>query len=363
MENMNAKKQTVAWLLSDESFRAWLAGKASAEASSQWNDWLRQSPDHRLLRDEAKDLLGRVRFPALEAPNLDWQWEKLRRQLSTKTPTASIFASLVAAFADWQGRRRQWPRYALAMAAAVLMVVAAQYFHVFDRLKGAPEPIAFQTVSTQFGQRSTIDLPEGTRIILNANSILRFPDRAWENPELRFELEGEAYFEVSSRKEKPGHGFTVHTTDGAVRVTGTRFVVHERGPGTRVVVEEGEVEITVADTTAARPVPGAKVFLKPGNLLQFQKGDRHLSPQLVHVGPYITWWRDRLILEDTPFGQIVKRLEETYGIEVDVKDKVLLQQTLSGAIENRNLDVTTEALAKVLRVSVRRKGQVVIFGR
>ncbi|MGH7457451.1 MAG: DUF4974 domain-containing protein, partial [bacterium] len=75
-----------------------------------------------------------------------------------------------------------------------------------------------------------------------------------------------------------------------------------------------------------------------------------------------TWWRDHLILEDTPFEQVVHRLEETYGIEVKVKDKRLLRRTLSGSIENRDLEVIIEALAKALRVPVHREGQAVVFG-
>jgi ferric-dicitrate binding protein FerR (iron transport regulator) len=139
-------------------------------------------------------------------------------------------------------------------------------------------------------------------------------------------------------------------------------VVHQRDQGTRVVVEEGRVEIAVADTIVSSPAPATKIFLQPGNLLQFRKGSRNLSPQMVTMGLYTSWWRDHLILDDTPFEQILYRLEETYNIEVKIKNKHLLSRTLSGSIENRNLDVIVEALAKALQVPVRREGQVVTFG-
>jgi ferric-dicitrate binding protein FerR (iron transport regulator) len=129
-----------------------------------------------------------------------------------------------------------------------------------------------------------------------------------------------------------------------------------------VVVEEGGVEVAVADTISLSKIPVAEVQLRPGNMLQFRKGSRLLRPQLVNVSLYTTWWRDHLILEDTPFEQVIHRLEETYGIRIEVKDQSLLRRTLSGSIENRSLDVIVEALAKALRVPVRREGQVVIFG-
>ncbi len=69
-----------------------------------------------------------------------------------------------------------------------------------------------------------------------------------------------------------------------------------------------------------------------------------------------------MILEQTPFKEIVRRLEETYGVTVKVSDRRLLQRTLSGSIENQNLEIVTDALANALEVPVRRDGEVIIFG-
>jgi len=359
---MNDNKQTASWLLGDESFRAWLAGKAGAAESSQWNDWLHESPDHRLLYEEAKHLISRTRFRSLEPPHIDLQWEKLRLKLKpAKARPQSIFA-----LADWMDKlrlRQPWPRYALAMAAVVLIVASARYFHVFDFDKSMPN-ISLQTISTEFGQRSTIDLPEGTRITLNANSTLRYPTNLPALTDLRFELKGEAYFAVSTRTEKPGHHFIVHTADGAVQVTGTRFVVHERGMGTRVVVEEGGVEVFSDDNRNATP-DIARVSLKPGDLVHFNRGDKNLLPSRrsgIAVAPYTTWREKQLVFEKTPFREIVQRLQETYGVQITVKNERLLDRRLSGKIKNFNLVITTDALASALNVPVRRTEQMVVFG-
>jgi ferric-dicitrate binding protein FerR (iron transport regulator) len=244
--------------------------------------------------------------------------------------------------------------------AAVVLVIAAVWRYLPFQIHSPKQE--FQLASTGYGQRSRITLPDSTAIILNANSTLRYPTVWTATTPRQFELKGEAYFEVSSRPEGPQHDLVVHTADGAVQVIGTRFVVYDRGQGTRVVVEEGGVEVAVADTISLSNIPVAEVQLAPGSMLQFRKGSRLLHPQQVKVGLHTTWWRDHLILEDTPFEQVIHRLEETYGIEVRVKDKLLLRRTLSGSIENRDLDVIVEALAKALRVPVHQEGQVVIFG-
>jgi ferric-dicitrate binding protein FerR (iron transport regulator) len=68
-------------------------------------------------------------------------------------------------------------------------------------------------------------------------------------------------------------------------------------------------------------------------------------------------------LDGTPFVEVIRRLEETYGIRVEVQAENVLQRRLSGAVENRDLEVITEALAKALRLEVRRNGNVVTFSR
>ncbi len=251
-----------------------------------------------------------------------------------------------------------WIRFAAGAAAVLLVVVVLGRYFVWPEWSLDQQ---MQIASTAFGERNQLLLPDSTRIILNANSTLRYPAFWKETTPRQFDLRGEAYFEVASLPQGPQHDFFVHTRDGIVRVVGTHFVVHDRGQGTRVVVEEGGVEVAVADTSSS--AAAAKVLLTSGNLVHFHKGARTLIPSVVNVGPYMYWWHDQLILQDTPFQQVLYRLEETYGIQTEVKDEHLLKRTLSGAIENGGLEVITTALATALQVPVRREGQVVIFGK
>ncbi|MFQ5677149.1 MAG: FecR family protein, partial [bacterium] len=222
---------------------------------------------------------------------------------------------------------------------------------------------SYQLISTEYGQRATIRLPDGTKIVLNANSTLRYPAVWKQSSTHRLELTGEAYFAVTKSRDVPRDEFNVHTADGTITVTGTRFVVYERGSGTRVVVEEGGVEVSSYDTRVVDLDSLSKTRLTPGHLLQFTKGKQTLKSVSVNIKPFVTWWKKAMILEQTPFKDILQRLEETYGVQVIVSDKRLLQKTLSGSIENQNLGVVTDALANALKVPVRREGALIIFGK
>jgi ferric-dicitrate binding protein FerR (iron transport regulator) len=360
---MNKDTHDLESLLADESFQHWLSGKASDEEEKQWTAWLNETSVHHELYVQAMKLWEKAHFREASLPDVELEWQKLRSRLrageSARPASIRSLSSAKALFRRAPNARFSWAHYGAIAVAASLVLVLLWRFLPFQI---HPTKQAYQIVATDFGQRSRITLPDGTMILLNGHSSLRYP-AVWTDATVReFELKGEAYFDVSSRPEGPQHDFVVHTADGDIRVVGTRFVVNERGRGTRVVVEEGGVQVTIANTPAAGRAPVSKILVKPDHLLEFHKDTRALNPQLVNIGLYTTWWRDYLILEDTPFEQIVRRLEETYGVTVEVKDKRLLERTLSGSIENRNLDVMMKALAKALRTSVSREGQVVIFG-
>jgi len=293
---------------------------------------------------EVMALLADESFQPAALPDVEVELQKLQQRL--KMPPAKT-ASL---------RRLQtreafpgWWRYGVIAAAAVLMLA------LLGRHLLSPRPPVWQAVATANGERKNLQLPDGTTIILNANSVLRYP-ADWANTAARgVELSGEAYFEVSSPVGRQ-RDFVVQTQDGTVQVAGTRFAVYERGEGTRVAVAEGKVAVANARREA-------RVFLQPGQCVQFYKNDTALTPQARALGFYTTWWQDYFQLEDTPFEQITRRLEETYGVRVHVEDESLLRRTLSGAIENRDLDVIVTALAKALGTGARRDGEVVLFGK
>jgi len=343
---MTMDKQEVNSLLADESFQRWLRGEASEAEEAQWREWLYADDYHRALFSEAHDLWQAGQFRPAALPEVEIELQKLRQRLhGPATKTASV-RSLP---------RREvfpaWLRYGV-MAAAAVFVLAWLGRHLL-----APRQPGWQVVSTISGERTRLQLPDGSSIILNANSTLRYP-ADWANAAARrIELRGEAYFAVSPQTGRQ-RDFIVQTSDGSVTVVGTRFAVYERGEGTRATVEEGKVAVTNA-------LGAARVFLESGQFMQFHKNDDALTPSRrggTPLGFYTTWWQDYIKLEDTPFDDIARRLEETYGVRVQVRDESLRQRQLSGAIENRDLDVIITALAKALGVPAQREGDTVVFG-
>lgn len=350
-------------LLSDESFQRWLTKTGSADENERWSALLQADYSHHNIYQEAIKLWNSVQFNPARLPDINNEWKLLQQHIG-RTVTkraADIGLDSKDGTSHWHFAFHQsWIRYG-AIAAAACLIFLIWYF--IPQISN-PEKHVFQTISTEYGQRVRISLPRGFEIILNANSTLKYPTNWTEKKNRNFELQGEAYFVVTPiAKSGVQHNFIISTNDGEIMVVGTQFAVFERGRGTTVAVEKGRVKVAVAADTGktAAGLP-ATVLMESGQILRFKKGDRFLSATAENVNVYTSWWTDHLVLDNTPFKDIVNRLQDTYGVEIEVRNQDLLERSLSGSIENSNLQIMITALAKALQTPVQHNGDIIIFG-
>ena len=347
---MKNQYRSPADLLSDESFCRWIAGESSDQETYHWERWRLSSEENNDLYSEAMVLRDKTSFPEIHLPDIDAEWEKLEAQIT---------AGEMEHFVNVQSSSPQTSVFPVRKAAIGLLAAAAMLLVVFLNPFGGEPNDALENMVTKSGERTTIELPDGSQVTLSANSRVSFPKKWIADQPYPFTLEGEGYFVIKSRQRNSSGPFIVQTADGLIRVTGTRFVVSERGTGTQVVLEEGQVIVSSGDRNSASKNDG--VMMNPGDLLLFRQGDQPLSPSQVNIEPYTTWWKDQLVFKRTLFSEIIERLETTYGVQVEVRDANLLSRRITGKIKNLNLQVTTLALAEAMGIRVYNDGELIIF--
>lgn len=348
-------------LLSDESFQRWLSNNASQNEINEWNDWLKQTPNNKELYDEALELWNAAEFQPKEQPDVETEWLRLKNSIQSNQKPQKVFTLGTDYIYQRHSRANLSLRF-IVVSLTSLILVGFVYLFFLHEIIQQDDDIKYQNITTDYGQRATLKFPDGTNIVLNANSTLSYPAEWNDQTPRKLYLKGEAYFDVTKRSEDIQKRFIVYTADGEVSVLGTKFVVYDRDKGTSVILEEGNVEFSTSNDSINKPEHIQKIFLRPGQLLHFRKKNDELTLKNINIIPYTTWWKKEIIFDKTSFKDIVTRIKETYGVEVIVNDKSLLERTFSGTIENRNLIVLTEALAYVLKVDVHRKGQTIIFG-
>ena len=166
-------------------------------------------------------------------------------------------------------------------------------------------------VITPYGKRTRITLSDGTKIWLNAGSILSYPMH-FSGDSREVYLSGEAFFEVAKDKAKP---FYVITNDLKIKVTGTRFNVtsYKNDSFTQAVLLEVKI------FASKNALFSKEIELVPGERVVLDKGDRHLQKQKVNVEQYASWVEGYLIINDEPINEITKKLERYYDQKIVIE--------------------------------------------
>ncbi len=198
--------------------------------------------------------------------------------------------------------------------------------YVADGARGEGKPV-MNTLLVPRGGMYSLELEDGTRVWLNADSRLEYPavfPSGWRE----VSLSGEAYFAVARDTSAP---FTVRTARGDVRVLGTEFNV-------KCYADEGVMEATLVEGQVGLSEEGAgSVVLEPGEQAVVGEGVQGIAVREVNVQHYIGWKENRLSFQGETLEEIMQVLARWYDIEVVFEDARLRGLEFSG-----NLDKYTD---------------------
>src|SRR5688572_9543978 len=193
----------------------YLAGDASPDEERAIRDWVATDPS----RGEVLRLMQRQHGAAdTERWNADAAWAKFSARVEAAThdryPPAATRQPLIVT--------RRWYAGTRARIAAALVLTLGGYAAVQTVLSSrAHQQLVMRELVTPNGQRATVTLGDGSRVVLNAGSRLRYA-AAIARGSRDVYLDGEAYFEVTHDAARP---FRVHAHGSVAHDLGTRFTV------------------------------------------------------------------------------------------------------------------------------------------
>ncbi len=253
--------------------------------------------------------------------------------------------------------------------AAILFIGFGISYFFFSQGKNVPQQYisSYQQISVPYGSKSTVILPDGSTVILNSGSKLKYPNN-FGNDSRMVTLEGEGYFDVKKDKKKP---FFVNVSGIKVKVLGTTFNVkaypEEESIETSLIT--GSIEIYKDDNSDEKtPLvvlkpnqraileKSSKSILQVNNKKQDEQGKifEPVKPALketisVKTGAEtiasVAWKDNKLIFNNELFSDIVTRIERWYGVEIIVDNYRELEETrLSGKFDKETVEQAIEAL-------------------
>jgi ferric-dicitrate binding protein FerR (iron transport regulator) len=314
----------------DEAFIRWVLYQAPVDEAA-WKTFILAHPHKAIEIDEAKSWINEVRQGVLFSRLTEEEKRSMHGQLlrALKRPDS--------------GREANHPvRLAVLRWAAVVALLMVCGYSLFALIGGMS---GYQVYDTAFGETRTLSLPDGSMVRLNANSRLKF-DSDWEAGQDRdVWLVGEAYFEVVKQPEACAT-FSVHTNDLVVQVLGTRFNVNTRHAKTRVVLNEGKINLLLPDSDRSA------IQMSPGDMVDYTQKEKRLIQRKVNPELHSSWKEGIQVFEKTPLAEVIEKMEEIYGVTIHLQDTSLQQRKVTMGIPVEDVGIAMETIESMLGLKI-----------
>lgn len=261
-------------------------------------------------------------IPVLQQFNTEEAWEKVDAEISSHQQHKTRIRSIALVISG--------------MAASLIIVLG---LHFYTNLFTGPEKVFAMT--TTYGSRSDVILPDGSQVKLNAGTSLKYHfDK--ETQTRRIDFSGEAYFEVA----KSHNPFEILTNDGLkVKVLGTKFnlTTYPDDQFAQTSLFEGKVELSREET---------ELTLNPGEMAVLDKSSSKLEYKSGEISRTTSWMQNKLYMENMSLTDVCKYLERWYDVEINFKEEELGDKIhYTGVLKEQTVIDVLNALCRLSAIS------------
>jgi transmembrane sensor len=299
--------------------------------------WLQASPDNQAAWDAVQEMWGV--FDDAEDNDLIAAMGRAARQAKPE-PVRSF-----------------WPR-AIAASIAVVAVSATLLIGVqggWFKPAGKTREVASNSASvdplrviggadyvTGRGQKTIVDLADGTRVTLDADSAV---DVAFSDArrDVRL-LRGRAFFDVA---HDPAHPFAVRADTRVVTALGTQFDVRLTPGAVRVVLAQGSVSVAGVASSAGAPL----IKLRPGEAFAAHGAEAgKVVP--IDLDDALAWKQDVVEFENEPLSTAVTKLNRYTRAQIVIKDPKVAALRITGLFRTGDVVRFGRNVSQVLPVKL-----------
>ena len=266
------------------------------------------------------------------------------------------------------------------LVALSLLFALALFYHENKTTAINPQAKFNNNISTSSGSKSRVKLPDGTEVILNAESKLSYPDNFIGNTREVF-LEGEAFFTVTPNKQKP---FIIHCKAMDIKVLGTVFNVkaYPDEKTSEATLLKGSIEVTLNNHTnekimlkpsekitvsnlseVAKEVPkqAGKTILKQVDPIPLVAIDHVDKDTKENVFREVGWTENKLMFKNESLQDIIITLQRWYGQNIIIKSDKLKEQKFTGNFSAETIVQIIQALQLSYNFSYKTENNLIII--
>lgn len=316
-----------------------------------WESWIIENPDKNELVKQAKELFFMLNGN-LSANQFEKDRDVFRAALEkhtgkfekteTNNPPKNVRQIILIT--------------SLAAASLLAFIFIPSFFKTASRDAVAALEYEY-TKSSKTGERKSFQLPDGSKVILNAGSTITIA-RNYNETSREITLEGEAFFDVRHDEQKP---FLIHTATMDVKVLGTTFNVkaYPNDKITETSLVKGSVEVTLKKGLQKKIIlhPNEKIVLntsdemntaeekKPGK--QDTGSPDYNITRLTYMDSSMvetSWTQNKLIFSDSRLEEIAVALERWYSVSISFENEAVKNYRYTGSFDQKSITQVLDAL-------------------
>jgi transmembrane sensor len=317
----------------DEAFWLWVV-EQDPEQARFWLNFIQENPGKKAEIEKARLLVLEFNRPEEDLPdkkvkNLWHRIENTRESLPQPDKTTLLIPP----------KRAPW--FAIAAVISLLLISAALGWFLFFK----PNPV---TLATTYGQRQEFRLPDGSRVLLNANSQIKYTDNWGSANDREVWLTGEGFFWIQPKKNL--QPFVLHAGSVEVKVLGTSFNVNNRRDEVKVLLSTGQISLGVAQ---AKTPP---LLLQPGDLVTYQETEAKLYKTTADPESYLAWKKNLLSFKAESLENIFIYLKDNYNLQITAEDPAILQKKFTGTVPADDLTILFTGLQEGYNLKIIQSG-------
>lgn len=244
------------------------------------------------------------------------------------------------------------PGFWTGIAACLLLAATVGLSLRLNRETAKQELLASREVTVRSGNdgQSSIVLPDGTNVVLNARSSIKYSsDFGAGNRKVT--MSGEGFFDV---KKDPEHEFVVTAPDMEITVHGTKFNVY-------AYPESDFSEMSLVEGSVSIRCNGSVVPVAPNEKVKFFRNTGTFSILRTDNELETAWMKDRIIFVHDPLSHVFEILERRFGVQISCDGDLLLSDRYTGTFKDRSITDILDILRKHYGFSYKIKDNHIIL--
>lgn len=337
-----------------EEIIKFLKGELSISEEKNLNDWVNSDiGNFNLFREMKEAWLVSVTIQA-NTENVDQKWGELLKKSGNIAQDKNKTRRIIKDF-----------KFIAAIAAMLVIAFLSGAYLLGNIQLGSVDQNEVTEIISPLGAKSQIILPDGTQVWLNAGSKLSYR-KSFNEKERIVLLQGEAFFKVTTNKNKP---FVVQTSKMNIRALGTAFNVKAYGEDKAVTATlvEGIIEVEGKRNNTQ----SFKVKLKPNESITLREDDNSKAedrkveqayevkekidavPQLpddvmiekqINTDKYTSWKDPLWQIEAENLQTLSLLLSRRFNVVIHNQSDDLVNYRFTGTIRNETLEQVMEIL-------------------